>query len=135
MDYNFLIIENKPSYLLSLFRSKIRIGVYDLSRDDGNVLEIVNSFVHPNYDGKTSYFDIAVLETENINFSKRVIPVCLPDKISYDVDKYDDNEAQLAGWGSHAINENTSKILKRVSVRVYSQRYGNLYAFYFKFNK
>jgi hypothetical protein len=104
------------------FRWKIRIGVFDLSTDNGYVLQILNSFVHPKYDYKSSYFDIAVLETKNIQISRRINPVCLPERISYDVDKYNNNQAQLVGWGSQAKNGNTSKFLKRVSVKVFSQR-------------
>ncbi len=34
--------------------------------------------LHPNYDGKTAYFDIAVVETKVVTFSDYINPVCLP---------------------------------------------------------
>jgi len=111
----------------SLCRWKIRIGAYNLSTNNGNVLQIVNSFVHSKYDGKSSYFDIAVLETEEIQISRRISPVCLPEKINYDANKYDNNQAELVGWGSQTKNGNPSNILKRVNVKVYSQRYALLF--------
>jgi hypothetical protein len=41
-------------------------------------LEIKGVSVHPNYNGISAYFDIAVVKTENVTFSYFVRPVCLP---------------------------------------------------------
>jgi hypothetical protein len=42
------------------------------------ILDILHVSVHSKYDGITAYYDIAVLETETIAFSKAIKPVCLP---------------------------------------------------------
>ena len=107
----------------SLFRWKVRIGVFDLSTENGKVLEIVNSFVHYKYNGKSSYFDVAVLETEEIEISSKINPVCLPESISYDANEYKNDQAELLGWGSETKNGKPSNTLKRVNVKVFSQRY------------
>ena len=59
-------------------RWKIRIGDdnHGSTADDRNAkdLDILASFVHPNYNGDAAYFDVAVLETEPLNFSKSIRP-------------------------------------------------------------
>jgi hypothetical protein len=45
-------------------------------------LDIERVFLHPNYDRKTAYFDIAVVVTGNVPFSKFINPVCLPGSIA-----------------------------------------------------
>ncbi len=42
------------------------------------ILDILNFFIHPDYKEGIAYHDIAVLETENLNFTKAIRPVCLP---------------------------------------------------------
>ena len=108
------------------FRWKVRIGDFDLksTRDNGNAkdLDIIKIFVHPKFDGEASYFDVAILETEEITFSRAVRPVCLPNKINNNIHKYDDDQAELIGWGSSQVTGNTANELKRVSVKVFSQK-------------
>ncbi len=108
------------------FRWKIRIGDFDLksARDNGNAkdLDIINKFIHPEYDGKASYFDVAILETEKITFSRAVRPVCLPNKINNDINKYAHDQAELIGWGSSEITGNVANELKRVSVKVFPRK-------------
>ena len=41
-------------------------------------LEIKGVFIHPNYNGISSYFDIAIVETANVTLSYFVSPICLP---------------------------------------------------------
>jgi hypothetical protein len=45
-------------------------------------LDIERVFLHPNYDRITAYFDIAVVVTGNVTFSKFINPVCLPGSIA-----------------------------------------------------
>ncbi len=49
-----------------------------LKTADAKLLDIVEVSVHPNYDGITAYFDIAVVETNIVTFSNYIHPVCLP---------------------------------------------------------
>jgi hypothetical protein len=48
--------------------------------DDANlvILDIINNLTHPFYNGQTAYFDVAILETETVNISRGVTPICLP---------------------------------------------------------
>ena len=54
------------------FSAKIRIGDQDLNStlEDVLVLPIQNTFKHPSYDGTTAYFDVMLVETESVSFSK-----------------------------------------------------------------
>ena len=68
-------------------RWKIRIGDVDHGsvRDDANAkdLDILDTFVHPNYNGVAAYFDVAVLETEPLVFSKSIRPGVDPTKLFF----------------------------------------------------
>ena len=44
-------------------------------------LEIKGVFIHPNYNGNSAYFDIAIVETANVRFSYFVSPICLPRSV------------------------------------------------------
>jgi hypothetical protein len=46
------------------------------------ILDIKTVSLHPNYDLKTAYFDIAVVETEAVAFTNYVSPVCLPGSVT-----------------------------------------------------
>jgi hypothetical protein len=56
--------------------------IHSLKTTNTLILDIQKVTLHPNYNGKTAYFDIAVVETANVTFSKFIIPVCLPRSIS-----------------------------------------------------
>ena len=69
-----------PYYLtiLTFYSWQIRIGDKNHAdqKDDTNlkVLNISNIYKHPDYDGKAVYHDIAVIETEKLEFSKSIKP-------------------------------------------------------------
>ena len=44
-------------------------------------LEIKGVFIHPNYNGNSAYFDIAIVETANVTFSYFISPICLPRSV------------------------------------------------------
>lgn len=47
----------------------MRIGNEDFTNDEiAEVLEILNATIHPAYDRRTSYFNLAVLETKPLEF-------------------------------------------------------------------
>jgi hypothetical protein len=41
-------------------------------------LDIQRVSIHPNYDGVAAYFDIALIETATVEFTKFISPICLP---------------------------------------------------------
>jgi hypothetical protein len=61
---------------------KVRIGDRNhvSERDDSNllILDIQVISRHSQYNGITAYFDIAVIETETVTFSRAITPVCIP---------------------------------------------------------
>ena len=73
--------------IFNVHRWKVRIGdqKHNSKRDDGNllILDILNYFKHPENDGVRAYFDVAILETENVTFSRGISPVCLTRSIAF----------------------------------------------------
>jgi hypothetical protein len=57
----------------------VRLGDQNHARKTENtlILDIQTVSLHPNYDLKTAYFDIAVVETGAVTFTKYISPVCL----------------------------------------------------------
>jgi hypothetical protein len=63
----------------------------------GKALEIQNYVAHPMYDGKTAYFDVGIILTEKVEFTKTIRPICLPANASIELDKYANHYTQLVG--------------------------------------
>ena len=51
-----------------------------------------------------------------------VRPVCLPETPSSDATKYDNDYADVIGWGSSQLIGKPTKHLKRIALKIYSQR-------------
>ncbi len=113
--------------ILFQFRFKIRIGDTNHAsvHDDKNAIDLViySQTIHPKYNSVTSYYDVAILETSPITFSKFISPICLPQLPSGDIHKYDNYFADLTGWCQENLHGKTSDILKRVSLKIYPLRY------------
>ena len=109
------------------FTNKVRIGDSNHASDDDDKnaidLEIIKYTQHPDFDEEAAYFDIAVVETKKVNFSKYIRPICLPDSHSEDGDKYKNNHVELTGWGQDNLHGQISEKLKRVSLQVFPTRY------------
>ena len=127
LNYNFINF-NLSFFKLFFFRVKIRIGDFNhaSTADDrfAIIVEIQNTDIqkHPQFDGITAHFDVAVLTTEKIEFSSSIFPVCLPTtKFTY-VSEYDERSAQLIGWGSKVTTGQNSARLKRVGLTVFPNR-------------
>ena len=107
-------------------RFTIRIGDSNHASqvDDRNAidLEVLNKFIHPNYNGVASYYDVAILETATVTFSTAISPVCLPEISSEDIHKYDNYHVQLTGWGQKDLHTAVSKQLKRVALKIHTSR-------------
>jgi secreted trypsin-like serine protease len=108
---------------------KIHVGDIDLSlphsQQRGIDIDLVEINVHPLYNYKTAYFDIAVITTESIKFTVNIQPICLPDNSSKDVHKYDRDQVDLLGWGASSRLGKTSNTLKRVSQLIFPNKYCN----------
>ena len=55
----------------------------------GKTFKIEKTFAHPNYDNRSSYFDVGIIKTENIMFNENIRPICLPEiaETYYDIHK------------------------------------------------
>ena len=82
-------------------------------------LKVTSKSPHSKYAKGVGYFDIALLETESIEFSDLIRPICLPSHIYENFsEEYDGQAVELIGWGkANALGED-SKNLKRVSIAV-----------------
>ncbi len=106
-------------------RYKIRIGGsnHALPKTNNTIeLDILNQFIHPNYDGKASYYDVAILETSSVTLSAAISPVCLPEKANED-NKYDNYYVELTGWGQNNLHSNVSNQLRRVALKIHPLRF------------
>ena len=113
--------------ILFNYRLKIRIGDTNHASpyDDRNAidLDIYNISIHPMYNSVASYYDVAILETSPVTFSKFISPICLPQLPSDDIHKYDNYYVDLTGWGQENLLGKTSDKLKRVSLKIHPLRY------------
>ncbi len=124
--HKFRLVRNLNSDITTIFRFKIRIGDSNHALDSGDKnavdLEILKSIVHPDYNTQAVYYDVAILLTENVTFSKFIRPICLPDSPSEDIHKYDHRHVELTGWGKKDLSGPVSERLKRVSIKIFPQR-------------
>jgi len=108
------------------YRFKIRIGDINHAsdRDDKNAvdLDINKQTMHPKYNKVASYYDVAILETSPITFSKFISPVCLPETSNDQINKYENDLVELTGWGQTDLHSKTSDKLKRVSLKIHPLR-------------
>ncbi len=53
---------------------------HNSTSDDSNllILRILEAIVHPQFNHLSSYFDIAILVTESVTFSRAIKPICIP---------------------------------------------------------
>jgi secreted trypsin-like serine protease len=108
---------------------KIHVGDFNLSLLKPQQLGIdVNTKevnIHPLYNYKNAYFDIAIITTDHINFTVNIQPICLPEYSSTDVHKYDRDQVDLLGWGASSYNGIVTDTLRRVSQTVFPKKYCN----------
>lgn len=113
--------------ILFLFRYKIRIGDTNHASKLGDrnaiFLDILTQTIHPKYNGMASYYDVAVLETSPVTFTKLISPICLPQLPSDNIYEYDNDFVDLIGWSQENLNGETSNKLKRVSLKIHTLRY------------
>ena len=76
-------------------------------------------FLHDLFEENKSYYDVAILRTRKIKFSRHIGPVCLPTSVNND---YEKQTAQLIGWGSKNALGVPSATLQRVALTVFPQR-------------
>jgi len=77
------------------------------TNDPTNVTEgierrLTRVVIHPQYEYPMAYFDMAIIEMEgkDLEFTMNIYPVCLPQEIPDDLDKWDGRLIDIAGFGS-----------------------------------
>ena len=82
--------------------------------------KIAHTYIHPQYDDYSSYYDLAVLQlNEPVQFRERIKSICLPRQ-NYSRT----NEGKLLrvmGWGSTEI-EKKSTVLRSTTLELFSPR-------------
>ncbi len=78
---------------------QMRAGATDLMDNNNGILRKITYEWHPKYQGK-AYFDVAVVFADvPIDFTDKIIPVCLPMRPVDDIEALKDDFVNLAGWG------------------------------------
>ena len=109
-------------------------GVADLSDDwrDNKYRkerEIKQSFKHPKYDKEKSehYYDVGIFEIggEDLAYSDRITPICLPEKAVHNVDSRKGDSVTITGFGKKS-KEGSAKIedvpLSLAQLEIYAQQ-------------
>ncbi len=84
----------------------IRLGDGDLDETFATQTEVIRGrAVHPSYVGRSRrlgspYYDVAVLTIDRVNVTNGgyVRPICLPDEASDNIDKYEGDQVDVAGF-------------------------------------
>ena len=88
--------------------------------------DIKRTFIHPKYDDRYHYFDLALIEAENeLEYSGGIQPVCLPEKAVLDVDSRQNDGVTLTGYGKESIEDTGDSQLRFAQLTIYAQRFCN----------
>ena len=101
------------------------MGDWDLNNTKSDPLgvdvDIKEVRIHPRYNGK-SYFDVAVIKTNEVEFSYDIRSICLPEMSGTNRDFH---KVELLGWGSSERNGKISNALNRVTQVIYPNYHCN----------
>ena len=65
--------------------------------------DIRRTFVHPKYDDRFHYFDLALIEVDgDLEYSGGIQSICLPEKAIVDVDSRMNDGVTLTGYGAES---------------------------------
>ena len=85
-------------------------------------VEIKKVTKHPNYSGKSSYFDVAVIETDPVEISDIIRTICLPPNSGT---KREHDKVDVLGWGARQLYGKTSNVLNLAVQVIYPEKYCN----------
>ena len=99
-----------------------------ISGQSGEIIAAQYFSNHPRYKvgTKTAYFDIAVITlVKMIEFSKTILPICLPTDAVTDPDSHANEFVTLTGWGLEARNQDPRNIgpLRSRNLGIFSHEY------------
>lgn len=80
--------------------------------------------IHEKYEDPIAYFDIAVVElVEPLQFTSIIVPICLPQFPSRNIDSIQGHTVDLMGWGKRVRNKgSSSKHLRSTTLTIFAQR-------------
>ena len=85
-----------------------------------------DTFIHPKYDPRFHYFDIALVKIDlDLDFSAGIYPICLPEKASSNVDNRRGNAVTVTGYGAESKEDGSNQKLRFAQLTVYSQEFCN----------
>ena len=88
--------------------------------------DIKRTFIHPKYDDQFHYFDLALIEAETeLEYSRGIQPICLPEKAVLDVDSRQNDGVTLTGYGKESNGDIGDSQLRFAQLTIYAQRYCN----------
>jgi secreted trypsin-like serine protease len=89
--------------------------------------DIIQKFVHPDYDKQYAYYDVAILEiAPEVEFTNGVSPVCLPEVAQADEDFRAGEHVTLTGWGKlKRVDDETSPQLRKTQLSIFGQTHCN----------
>ncbi|XP_043272611.1 venom protease-like [Venturia canescens] len=104
----------------------VRVGELDLDDDyDGAApvdLFIEKTTIHPDYDEKTFFSDIAVIKLErDVEFTDLIRPICLPVSESIQRAPKVGQRPYVIGWGALGINGVAASTLQQVQLPLVAQ--------------
>ena len=104
---------------------KIHVGDFNFSiprsQQVGVDVDMKKITRHPEHKDKSPYYDVAIIETDPVNFTDFIFPICL----SFDPKIRDDARVDLLGWGSASPAGKTSNLLQRISLTLYPNEHCN----------
>ena len=115
--YQYTILKKE---ILEKVNLLFTVGEHDKTKDDKTEqkMKARDIIIHPNYKNGSRDFDFAIIKlAKPVKFTKFVVPVCLP---SNKHQKFESNEAKVAGWGRQYFeqpDENSPKVLRKVDSR------------------
>ena len=88
--------------------------------------DIRRTFIHPKYDERYHYFDLALIEVEiELEYSAGIQPICLPEKAVLDVDSRQNDGVTLTSYGKESREDSGNSRLRFAQLNIYAQRFCN----------
>ena len=88
---------------------------------------INRTFIHPSFDGNSSYYDVALIEVDDeLEFDDIIQPICLPQYGEKDVDSRENTVGLLNGNGEKVEWDTREDSLSQsIQMTIYSQSFCN----------
>ncbi len=90
-------------------KTTVAIGAHDSARDGETMVKASKFIIHPNYQRRIFYNDIALVKLESpVDFDYKASPICLPTEEGL---APDGSLVTVAGWGVQSFESKFAFIL------------------------